>query len=214
MSKLKENLEYEINWRMGEIAVIKKLLKSDKLNSREVEIIKKYSIASIYSIWEGFIVKSFEYYIEEINNLNLKIGEINLNILTHTIDSHVQLENGRKEFGKKCKFITQLLEYMSYDTVVIAKKVPTYSNVNSKVVNNIFECFNFGKRLDKKFEPELNYFLMIRNDIAHGEFSIVVDEEKIYAICSLVINLMSEIALIILAEYQNKNYLRFRNQKE
>lgn len=211
MPNLKENLDYEINWRMGEIAVIKKLIKTNRLNQRELEIIKKYSIASLYSIWEGYVGKSFEYYVEEINNLNLKMDEINLNILTHSIDSHMQLDNGRKEFATKRKFINNLLQYISKDTIIITKKLPTDSNINFKVINKIFECFDFSKRLDTNYESELNYFLMIRNDIAHGEFNIVIDEEKIYKICSLVINLMSEVALIILSEYQSKNYLRARS---
>ncbi len=208
MSRLKENLEHEINWRVGEIAVIKKLIKSDRLNQRELVLIKKYSVASLYSIWEGFVGKSFEFYTEEINNLHLKTSEISINILTHTIDSQVQLRSERKEFATKCKLVGKLFECMSNDTIAITRNLPGSSNLNFKVIKNIFECFNFSRRLDSKYESDLNFFVKVRNDIAHGEFSIAVDDKKIYDFCSLVMDLMSEVTLIILNEYQEKSYLK------
>jgi len=208
MSNLKENLDYEIDWRIGEIATMKKLINSQKLNQKELLMIKKYSIASLYSIWEGFVGKSFEYYIDEINFLQIKTAEICLSILTHTIDSQLQLKNERKDFSTKCKLVEKLFNYVSNDTIVISKNLPTDSNINFKVINNIFEWFNFSRRLDKTYESDLNFFLKVRNDIAHGEFSIMVDENEIYRFCSVVINLMSEVALIIISEYQEKNYLR------
>jgi hypothetical protein len=208
MSRLRDNLEYEIDWRVGEIAVIKKLIKSDKLNSSELEIIQKYSIASIYSLWQGFVVRSFECYIEEINNFNLKAEEISLNILTHTMDTLLQFEKGRTDFVKKCNFVNKLFGYIIKDTFVITKTMSTKSNVNFKELNDTFECFNFSKRLDQKYASDLNFFLTVRNNIAHGEFSIVIDEDMIYRFCSLVTDLMSEVALIIFYEYQNENYLK------
>jgi hypothetical protein len=210
MSRLRDNLEYEIGWRVGEIATIKKLIKSDKLNPSELEVIQKYSIASIYSLWQGFVVRSFECYIEEINNSNLKAEEISLNILTHTMDTLLQFEKGRTEFAKKCNFVNKLFEYLTNDAFVITKAVPNKGNINFKELNDIFECFNFSKRLDKKYASDLNFFLKVRHDIAHGEFSILIDENMIYKFCSLVTDLMSEVALIIFYEYQHKNYLKHR----
>ncbi len=61
--------------------------------------------------------------------------------------------------------------------------------------------------LDKKYDLDLNYFLKVRNDIAHGAFSIIVNEEMIEKFSFLVIDLMSEIALIILEEFRKGSYL-------
>lgn len=211
MLNLENNLDHEINLRLGEIAILKKLIKSEKLNQRESVILIKYSVASIYSIWEGFVLKSFGYYVEEINNLHLNTNEININILTHTIDCQVQLRNERKEFATKCKLVDQLFEYVSNDSVIITKEIPTNSNVNFKVINDIFACFNFTRRLNKRYESKLNFFLKVRNDVAHGVFSIVVEEINVHEFCLLVTNLMSEVALIILSEYQEESYLNRRN---
>lgn len=210
MLNLKNNLNYEIDLRVGEIAIIKKLLKSSKLNPQELLLLTKYSVASIYSIWEGFVVKSFGYYVEEINNLQLKTKEININLLTHTVDSQVQLRNERKEFATKCELVGQLFEYISNDDVVITKELPTNSNINFKVINNIFTCFNFSRQLDNKYKSELNFFLTVRNDVAHGKFSILVDMQNIHEFCSLVIDLMSDVSVIILSEYQEKSYLKIK----
>ena len=67
--------------------------------------------------------------------------------------------------------------------------------------------------LDEKYESNLNYFLTVRNDIAHGEFSIIVDEAMIDKFSFLVIDLMSEIAVIIYDEFKGRSYLKeeFRN---
>ena len=100
MSRLKDNLDYEVFWT-GEIATIqRKLVMSDRLTETQLELIKKYSIASIYSLWEGFVVKSIQHYIEEINKLNIKTNEICLSILTHTIDTNLNLEDERKYFKR------------------------------------------------------------------------------------------------------------------
>ena len=206
MSRLEYNLDYEISWRTGEIAVIRKLIKSDKLTERQLDIIKKYSIASIYSIWEGFVVASFQHYIEEVNNLNLKPNEIHLNILTHTIDLDLNLKDGRSDFRKKCKFVNKVSQHLSEEIIKIPKKIPTGSNVNYDILNKIYECYNFNSRLDEKYEHELNDFLRVRNDIAHGEFSIVVNEGMIDNFSFLVQELMSEVSQTIYDEFRNKSF--------
>lgn len=206
MSRLEHNLDYEISWRTGEIATLRKLIKSNKLTERQLDFVKKYSIASIYSIWEGFVVTSFQHYIEEINNLNLKTNEIHLNILTHTIDLDLNLKDGRSDFSKKCKFINRMAQHLSEEKIKIPNKIPAGSNVNYSVLLKIYECYNFNNRLDEKYEHELNDFLRVRNDIAHGEFSIVVSDEMIDRFSFLVQELMSEVAQTIYNEFQSESF--------
>lgn len=207
MIRLEQELLQEVNWRTNELSIIRTIPLQFNFSDQQNEILKKYSVAAIYSIWEGFVTQSFTLYIREINSLNLTYDKINLNILTHDIFMKFDpTEEKRKHFKHKCEFIDNVFEY-SKSPVTISPKIPTKGNVNFKVTNQILKHFNLEELPKNDFDTRLSKLLMFRNNIAHGECSLVVTKEIIQDFNLTVIDTMHEITIRIIEGFASEKYL-------
>lgn len=176
-----------------------------------------YSIPIVYSIWEGFIQTSFQIYIRELNKLNLKISDICYPILIYHIESEFpQFKQypEKDKLNKKVIFFDKLGLFYKCNALEISAKVNTESNVGFNVLNRILKDFNLETILT---HPEPNYslqddldkfLLKIRNSVAHGQNSIVVDREGLDRAIKLVDRLMDLVFEKIKTGFINKSYLR------
>lgn len=206
MIRLEEELLQEVEWRTNELSIIRTIPFRFNFNDKQKKILEKYSVVAIYSIWEGFVTKSFALYIREINSLNLTCDEINLNILTHDIFIKFDLtEEQRKHFEHKCNFVNNILEY-SKSPVFISPKIPTEANVGFKVINKILNHFHL-EELPKKDFDRLDKLLLYRNKIAHGEYSVVVTQDIIQDFILAVIDSMHAVTIRIMDGFFSKTYL-------
>ena len=207
MIRLEKELLQEVDWRTNELSIIRTIPLLFNFSDKQKEILEKYSVAAIYSIWEGFVTKSFTLYIREINSLNLTCDKINLNILTHDIFIKFDLtEEERKHFKHKCSFVNNIFEYSKLP-VTISPNIPTEANVNFKVINKILNHFNLEELPKNDFDGRLNKLLRYRNNIAHGECSLPVTKEIIQDFNLTVIDAMHEVTTRIIEGFINKNYL-------
>ncbi|HZK71487.1 MAG TPA: MAE_28990/MAE_18760 family HEPN-like nuclease [Clostridia bacterium] len=175
---------------------------------KQIEILERYSVVAIYSIWEGFVVESFNLYITKINNLNLTYNQINLNILTHDIFAKFDITaEQKKHFINRCTFINNIIEFHK-SSVNISPILPKESNINFDVINQILTHFYLDTLPAKEFEKRLKKLLHYRNNIAHGEISLPVDRELVDYFISTVINVMSEVTIRIVDGFKNKKYLK------
>ena len=208
MIRLEQELLQEIDWRTNELSIIRTIPLLFNFNDKQKEILEKYSVAAIYSIWEGFVTKSFSLYIREINSLNLTYDKINLNILTHDIFIKFDLtDEQRKHFENKCNFVNNIFEYSKLP-VNISSNIPTEANVNFKVINKILNHFHLEELPKNDFDGRLNKLLMYRNKIAHGECSLIVTKENIQDFDLTVIEAMHAVTIRIIEGFSSKNYLK------
>jgi|LGOV01.1.fsa_nt_gb predicted transcriptional regulator len=207
MIGLEEKLLYEVDWRTNELSTIRTIPLLCNCTDKQIEIIEKYSVVAIYSLWEGFVVESFTTYIRELNNLKLTGDKLNLNIITHDIDIKYDLTSERKHFEKKRKFVSEVHKYAK-SSVIITTKIPTKSNVNYKVICEILDHFYLEKLPEKEFKKKLDKLLLVRNKVAHGEHSIPVDRDMIQEFTYTVIGTMHEVTNSIVNGFVNKTYLR------
>lgn len=198
-----DEINNDIQWRMSELASLKSIPLRYNLMPHHREMLIKYTIPSIYALWEGFVRNSFDIYIREINKLNLAVNDVHINLITHTISSceKLYLENPRLNFKSKKEFVEFYQDTIS-KPLVISRKIPTKSNVDFNVINDILLRFNL-ESLPADFDSKLKKLLQFRNSIAHGETSIPVKQVDIAFFSSLVNDLMIEI--IIRLEYGYKN---------
>lgn len=56
MNDFEEAINSDLNWRLGEIAILKSLTVQSHLSERKKAIARKYSIPALYAVWEGYIV--------------------------------------------------------------------------------------------------------------------------------------------------------------
>ena len=207
MIRLEQELLQEVDWRTNELSIIRTIPLLFNFNNKQKEILEKYSVAAIYSIWEGFVTEGFTLYIREINSLNLTFEEINLNILTHDIFIKFDLnEEQRKHFKHKCNFVNNIFEYSKLP-VTISPVIPTDANVNFKVINKILNHFHLEELPKNDFDGRLNKLLMYRNNIAHGECSLIVTNEIIQDFNLTVIDAMHAVTIRIIEGFLSKTYL-------
>lgn len=131
---LEEKINYEIDWRTKEISIIKTMPYTGIKDNERRKVLLKYSIVSMYSLWEGYVRKVLAYYIEEVNKLTLEMDEINVNLIMHDLDCKYQLANPRKDIDKKCDFVKALKEYFKNDPI-ITQNIPGFKNIDYKTLN-------------------------------------------------------------------------------
>lgn len=206
MDVLRDILQ-DMDWRMGELAVLKTIPYRYDILPAHQYMLRKYSVPAVYAVWEGFVKNSFQCYIREINKLQLNASELHIHILAHalTSDRRLSIENSFKDFSKKIKFVKTYNQVL-VSPIQINLDVPTKSNVNYQVINKILTTFNLSSIPDS-FKKGLDKLLLYRNSVAHGDQAISITEMDITNFIELVINLMSEVYLRIEEGIKLKTYL-------
>lgn len=207
MTMLKSIVD-DIDWRVAELASLRTIPYRYRISQEHVNILVKYSIPAIYALWEGFVKKSFIAYSEELNLLKLQISDVDENLLTHalTIGTDFDLNCSRTHFDSKKKYIKAMkLKYA--DPLVLSNEIPTKSNVNYDVINDILMRFNL-KNMDKSYKKPLDKLLRFRNNIAHGEGSIPIHKNNVEEFANLVQDLMLSVYERIEIGFNAKTYLR------
>jgi hypothetical protein len=204
---LENDLFQDISWRISELSQIKTIPFRYKMTEANKNMLIKYSVPSIYALWEGFVVSSFHYYRREINALNIPIEKVNIKLLTHAINCQdiLNLGNARKDFNVQVKFVEEIMPFISGNFEIVGS-IPTESNVNFKVMNKLLILHNL-KELDKKHEGNLNKLLKFRNCVAHGDNSIPVEIKDINFFTQLITDLMYEVFETITYGLKEKSYL-------
>lgn len=197
----------DLNWRKKELTTIKNMPLKSYLNKKEREIVIKYAIPNIYSIWEGFVKFVFRTYINEINTLSLKYEDLNNSVLTHALETKFpQFITGfNKVFSKRCELFDSFFNGLSVP-IAIDTKLPTKSNINLEVLNDLLSRFNLEQFPKKTYEKDLNNILRIRNAISHGENSVMVEMDDIVESIEKITYLMDELMLRILDGYRDESY--------
>ena len=206
---LKDDLMYEIDWRISELVLIKTNHLSNNLSATRRSVIKKFSVVAIYAIFEGFIVQAFELYVDAINKLKLDWKLLHINILNYHLDRTYGIHKEiRKKTEKQLDLVIDLQNFFNSPKVVLSKKIQTESNVNLKVLNKLLTNFNITNIGDKKVENGLNKLLQYRNSIAHGENTLKVESDLITELIDAVTYTMDLVADSLIVGFNNKSYLK------
>lgn len=208
MIRIEQQLDEEIEWRIFELAMLKTNHLSRSISENRANIIRKYSVIAIYALFEGYVVRVFDIYKENINKLNLKCSEINTKILTSYVNYKHKLTNGKSDVIKQEQFILNLQEIILSTSLNIDMKINTESNVNMKVLNKLLFSFNLKSINDNELESRLNKLLKFRNSLAHGETVLRVTNELVCEFVETVTILMDLVSEIIVIGYKDRTYLR------
>ncbi len=211
-----DDITEDIEWRKEQLLIAKTLPFLHDFSDSHKEFLIKYTIPTIYAVWEGFVQNSFQIYIRELNKLNLTKNDFCLNILTHTIESSFpQLKEYPQEFNKRINFINRLNNYLQ-ETFIITSIINTQSNVELEVLNRLLHRFNLDLIPVNPYRIQLQTLLKFRNRIAHGDISLVINhdnmddfKERIEKFIILIIDLMEKVHNIMHEGFNNsKSYLK------
>jgi len=206
MENFLEEINADINWRMGQLATIKTLPYKYGMSLEHQEFLIKYLVPSCYAIWEGFIKNSFEIYTRQLNSLGMGLDEFSINIIVHSLErKYPQIKSEIKDQRKIEEFFDDLF-YFTKNDFSISSKLPTESNVNLKVTNNILRRFNLDLIPEAPYKGKLNKLLKYRNSIAHGDGNIPVSKKVIEEFSKTINELICDIFIRIETGYKNNTY--------
>ena len=197
---LEQDIRSDIGERQQLMLQIKTLYLRYQFNERDEKLFLSYSMPAIYAIWEGFIQTSFKTYVQEINKINLSVNTVHKQILCYHIEnSFKQFKQYPKNYNKKVVFFDKLGEFYSADIIEITRTINTENNVGFDVLNRLLAAFNLEKIPDYYEQRSLKYelderLLRIRNQVAHGQDSIIVSRNDLEDSINLV-NILMELVL-------------------
>ncbi len=211
---LEQEITSDIDTRLSSISSIKTLTSRYNLLDYDKDLLLQHSIPMIYSIWEGFIQQTFQIYIRTLNKLELSFDTLcKPMIIFHLENKFKQFAEYPKKLDKKLLFFKQLNQFYHAEKININPIVNTESNVGFAILNKILAEFNLEK-IQEYPEPkyslkdELDKFLLkIRNNIAHGQNSILVTTNDITRAAKLVTLLMDLVFERIKEGFINQTYL-------
>jgi hypothetical protein len=188
------------------------------LSLKHQEIFSIQSISMIYSLWEGFVQKSFNLYIDEINktqtNLDKYCDEI---VIYHMENSFKQFKEYPAKTNKKVKFFASLREFHLNNSCIISRVVDTESNVGLDVLNNLLKRFALEQLPDHwasyahpnpNLRDSLKLFLKLRNEVAHGcELTSNIDQGMYDRFKKMVIDLMWEVRSKMILGLKDSSFL-------
>jgi len=194
------------------------------LSSKHKDIFSTQSISMIYSLWESFVQKSFNLYIDELNQIEIDFYDFCDEIVIHHMEnSFKQFKDYPEKDNKKVRFFASLQEFHTNSRHSISRVVNTQSNVGFDVLNNLLNSFALEKfpehwndyaHPNPNLKDSLQLFLRLRNAVAHG--GDLASEEKtdqnVYTrFKNLVTDLMYEIRLKMLHGLTHETFLRRKN---
>jgi hypothetical protein len=211
---LEQEIRSDIDERQKLMLQIKTLYLRYEFTEKDEQLFLMYSIPTIYAIWEGFVQTAFQTYIQELNKLNLTINTICKPILVYHIEnSFKQFREYPERFNGKVDFFDKLNIFYNSEFIDITKTVNTESNVGFDVLNKILKTFNL-ENVSEYPEPRYllpqeldNFLLKIRNAVAHGQNSIVVNREDLDRAIKLINILMDLVLEKIIKGFENRSYL-------
>jgi len=203
-----QEISEDINWRMGELATVKTIPFRYSLISEHQNFLLKYLVPSCYAIWEGFVKNSFDIYTRQLNSLAKRMEDFSISIVSHSLErKYPQIKNEMNDQRKIEEFLNNLFDFTN-NNFSISPNIPTKSNINLKVVNDILRRYNLDLLPDNPFKDQLNKLLRFRNSIAHGDNSLPVSKDNVFEFTSTINNLMYEVYIRIEDGYIQESFLR------
>ncbi len=189
MQRFETEIQFLIDETESTMFDIERIIFTDryKLTKKHSSILSVQSIAMIYALWERFIQKSFQRYIEEIEDSDAKFCDyVDSLRIFHLENEFKQLREYPVRENNKIKFIDKLSAFFAKDKHSLYRAVNTESNVGFEVLNKIMLVFSlksFPENWEGYSKPNnnlkelLNNFLRYRNGISHG--GDISSEEKV-----------------------------------
>lgn len=182
-------------WRDGEFAKY-------RVNPHQVDdaLWCRMCIPMIYAHWEGFVVDSLKLLLAHLNKLNLSPSHTPVNLLVLSLGDSYQSLSGKQSFTQRMTFTEKFGQRLQLN-IQFQTKINTKSNLKSGILNEICDMFGLDYKKFTQITPDIDRLVSVRNSIAHGENSFVLDksniERYITAVRDAIDILLSEINIFL-----------------
>lgn len=227
IEQFEDFIQEDLAWRKMEISQLFRIL--NKAESKEV--VTKSIVLLLYAHWEGFLKKSFKYYLKYVSEKKIKIHDLTLNFKAIVLKkyAHECIDNDGLNLSKEIQFINaqekmadkQFKIRIDVENDLDEDIINTKHNLNSKVLKNI--CNIVGIKYNDSMKARAAYvdaiLLKHRNSIGHAG-KMAKDEEKVEELLSYedvqklkdFILIMLDYYAEVLVNYTDHEYYLIKNE--
>jgi hypothetical protein len=169
----------ELAWRKKELYSLHSMIFDVGLSPSKKNALLRSAITLIYAHWEGFIKSCSIAYIEYVAMQRLKHNELSPNFLALAIRPILMNAFQSKKADDHIKVVLFFLNDLSLQSSLPFKDViDTQSNLSTTILRNIISSLGFDYSVYETKEKLLDgKLLKTRNQIAHGEYIEITDNE-------------------------------------
>ena len=201
MHKIVEEIVISNEWRDGEFAKF-------KINASAVDEVLwcRMCVPMVYAHWEGYVVSSLKLLIEHLNELELLAINMPTKLVVVGLGDTYRFLSGKQSFDQRIEF-TDRFRGLLQATVKFKKQIDTKSNLKSNVLKELCSMYGFDFEKFSRVTSELDRLVNVRNSIAHGENSFVLDMVNVNRFIDSVTTAMDILREEIERFLVNKGYL-------
>ncbi|MBK8283510.1 MAG: hypothetical protein IPK97_00765 [Ahniella sp.] len=172
------------DWRDREFAKF-------KVNSSgvEEELWCRMCIPMVYAHWEGFVVSSLKTLIDHLNSLGLPASGVPTTLVAVGLADAYQFLSGKQSFAQRVDFTNRFRDLIQ-DTIRFQKTIDTKSNLKASVLRELCHMYGFRFERFSSLTADIDRLVNVRNSIAHGENSFVLNSENVSKYIAAVTNAM------------------------
>ncbi|MGO5444426.1 MAE_28990/MAE_18760 family HEPN-like nuclease [Faecalimonas sp. LCP19S3_D12] len=176
IEQFEDFIQEDLAWRKMEISQLFRILNT----AESKEVVTKSIVLLLYAHWEGFLKKSFKYYLKYVSECKIKIKDLTLNFKAIVLKkyAHECIDNDSLNLSKEMQFINaqDKMDNKRFKIKIDVENdldediINTKHNLNSKVLKNI--CDIVGIKYNNSMKARSAYvdaiLLKHRNSIGHA----------------------------------------------
>lgn len=223
-------LQYDLDWRKREIAILANQL--DFISENDKEIYCKALIVLLYSHFEGFCRLAFLTYLKLINDEKITRSCATEYIIASSLLDLFHDIKHTKNFNSNCcdifnvssnevkfskhfiqtqfirKFDEILMQEINISEKLSANIVDAESNLSPKVISRIL--YRLGLPYDEfdRYKGNICNLLKRRNSYAHGDHVVGIKERDYRDLEESIFSMISDLMMLLTSAAENKCYLK------
>ncbi|MFW5778464.1 MAG: MAE_28990/MAE_18760 family HEPN-like nuclease, partial [Coleofasciculus sp.] len=197
MSNWLNQLEEDLDWRLTEIAILKKQAVLASKDSDRYRALLRALWAMLYAHYEGFCKFAWDLYLDELQKAGVKRKDCKDEIAKLSLQKQFKSLKGDLSPESLWNFGQTGFRTMLEDNLDFQVKLETQSNLYPQLFkeNSLKVCLSCT--LVDQYEIELKGLVRRRNEIAHGQKMIIKDLNEYKKYEDAAIEVMHELAIAI-----------------
>jgi len=208
MSNWLNQLEEDLDWRLTEIAILKKQAVLASKDSDRYRALLRALWAMLYAHYEGFCKFAWDLYLDELQKAGVKRKDCKDEIAKLSLQKQFKSLKGDLSPESLWNFGQTGFRTMLEDNLDFQVKLETQSNLYPQLFkeNSLKVCLSCT--LVDQYEIELKGLVRRRNEIAHGQKMIIKDLNEYKKYEDAAIDVMHELAIAIVDCLDQRLYLK------
>ncbi|MEQ8998025.1 MAG: MAE_28990/MAE_18760 family HEPN-like nuclease [Coleofasciculus sp. B1-GNL1-01] len=208
MSNWLKQLEEDLDWRLTELAILKKQAVLASKDSDRYRALLRALWAMLYAHYEGFCKFAWDLYLDELQKAGVKRKNCKDEIAKLSLQKQFKRLKGDLSPESIWNFGQTGFRTMLEDNLDFQVKLETKSNLYPQLFkeNSLKVCLSCT--LVDQYEIELKGLVRRRNEIAHGQKMIIKDLNEYKKYEDAAIEVMHELAIAIVDCLDQRLYLK------